>query len=103
MQFTSLILSNVEVSPGYWRMRMTAPPECASARPGQFIMVRVTGAIDPLLRRGLRLDFPHELPYTVPGLPFSFLEKDERGMLRVKGHREDFPLTFTLKMTKETP
>jgi len=57
--------------------------------------------IDPLLRRGLRLDFLHELPYTVPGLPFAFLEKDARGMLRMKGRHEDFPLTFTLKMTKE--
>jgi SAM-dependent methyltransferase len=57
--------------------------------------------LDPLLRRGLRLDFLHELPYTVPGLQFEFLEKDERGMLRVKGRHEDFPLTFTLKMTKE--
>ena len=59
--------------------------------------------IDPLLRRGLRLDFLHELPYTIPGLPFTFLEKDARGMLRVKGHHEDFPLSFTLSMTKETP
>jgi SAM-dependent methyltransferase len=57
--------------------------------------------IDPLLRHGLRLDFLHELPYTVPGLPFPFLEKDEGGMLRLKGHHEEFPLTFTLKMTKE--
>jgi dihydroorotate dehydrogenase electron transfer subunit len=51
MQFTSMILSNAEVSPGYWRMRMTAPPEFSSATPGQFVMVRVSGAIDPLLRR----------------------------------------------------
>ena len=51
MQFTSMILSNAEVSPGYWRMRMTAPQEFASAAPGQFVMVRVNGAIDPLLRR----------------------------------------------------
>ncbi|MDD5285636.1 MAG: dihydroorotate dehydrogenase electron transfer subunit [Desulfuromonadaceae bacterium] len=51
MQFTSMILSNAEVSPGYWRMRMTAPQEFASASPGQFVMVRVNGAIDPLLRR----------------------------------------------------
>ena len=57
--------------------------------------------LDPLLRRGLRLDFLHELPYTVPGLPFAFVEKDDRGMQRVKGHHEDFPLSFTLKMTKE--
>jgi SAM-dependent methyltransferase len=59
--------------------------------------------IDPLLRRGLRLDFLHELPYTVPGLSLPFLEKDEQGMLRVKGHHDDFPLSFTLKMTREGP
>jgi dihydroorotate dehydrogenase electron transfer subunit len=51
MQFTSMILSNAEVSPGYWRMRMTAPHEFAVAVPGQFVMLRVSGAIDPLLRR----------------------------------------------------
>ena len=51
MPFTSMILSNAEVSPGYWRMRMTAPPEFAAAQPGQFVMVRVNAAIDPLLRR----------------------------------------------------
>ena len=51
MQFTSMILSNVEISPGYWRMRLTAPQEFSAATPGQFIMVRVSGAIDPLLRR----------------------------------------------------
>ena len=58
--------------------------------------------LDPLLHHGLRLDFLHELPYTVAGLPFDFLEKDDRGLLRVKGHHEDFPLSFTLKMTKES-
>jgi dihydroorotate dehydrogenase electron transfer subunit len=51
MQFKSLILANVEVSPGYWRMRMTAPPAACQAMPGQFVMVRVRDAIDPLLRR----------------------------------------------------
>ena len=51
MQFTAMVLSNAEVSPGYWRMRMTAPPEFSAAAPGQFVMVRVNGAIDPLLRR----------------------------------------------------
>lgn len=51
MQFTAMVLSNIEVSPGYWRMRLTAPNEFAVASPGQFVMVRVNGAIDPLLRR----------------------------------------------------
>ncbi len=51
MQFKSQVLSNVEVSTGYFRMRMTAPPVVLDARPGQFVMVRVNKAIDPLLRR----------------------------------------------------
>ncbi len=51
MQFKSMIISNIEVSPGYFRMKMTAPPAAGSAIPGQFIMVRVRDAIDPLLRR----------------------------------------------------
>lgn len=51
MQFTAMVLSNVEVSPGYRRMRLTAPLEFAAARPGQFVMLRVGSGIDPLLRR----------------------------------------------------
>ena len=57
--------------------------------------------IDPLLRRGLRLDFLHELPYTCPACRSRSSRRTIDGMLRVKGHHEDFPLTFTLKMTKE--
>ena len=51
MQFKSMILSNSEVSPGYWKMRMTAPEQFSAAQPGQFVMVRINAAIDPLLRR----------------------------------------------------
>lgn len=51
MQFKSMVLSNVEVSPSYFRMRMTAPPTIGSSCPGQFVMVKVNPAIDPLLRR----------------------------------------------------
>jgi SAM-dependent methyltransferase len=57
--------------------------------------------IDPLLRSGLRLEFLHELPYTVPGLPFTFLERCDDGLLRVRGHHDDVPLSFSLLMTKE--
>ncbi len=57
--------------------------------------------VDPLVRNGLRLEHFHEFPFTVPGLPFSFLEPDEAGMLRVAGHRDSFPLSFSLLMTKE--
>jgi len=51
MQFKSMILSNVELSPGYFRMRMTSPSELLHSVPGQFLMLKVTDSIDPLLRR----------------------------------------------------
>ena len=51
MQFKSMVVSNVELSPGYFRMRMTAPHDLAAAAPGQFLMLKVSDAIDPLLRR----------------------------------------------------
>lgn len=51
MQFKTMVISNTGVSPGYYRMRLTAPREMLTSRPGQFIMVKVRDAIDPLLRR----------------------------------------------------
>ena len=53
MQFASQILSNVEIARDYWRIRLTAPREFAAATPGQFVMVRIGGGLDPLLRRPL--------------------------------------------------
>ncbi|GHU30952.1 dihydroorotate dehydrogenase B (NAD(+)), electron transfer subunit [Betaproteobacteria bacterium] len=53
MQFSSKILSNVRIAPDYWRIRLTAPQEFVSARPGQFVMVRIADGITPLLRRPL--------------------------------------------------
>lgn len=75
MQFTAMILSNMEVSPGYWRMRLTAPPEFAAAAPGQFVMVRVSGAIDPLLRRPFGIfDFGCYTPAQSGAVPQPFFE-----------------------------
>ena len=51
MQVTATVLFNQQVAPGYWRIRLTAPAAFADAEPGQFVMVRVGNAIDPLLRR----------------------------------------------------
>lgn len=51
MQFKSMVVSNHEVSPGYYRVRLTAPLAILEAKPGQFVMVRVRDGIDPLLRR----------------------------------------------------
>ena len=47
--------------------------------------------IDPLLRRGLRLDFLHELPVHVPDSSSSSSRRTTRGWLRVKGHHERLP------------
>ena len=51
MQFKSEILSNQEIAPAYWRIRLSAPPSFVTAKPGQFIMVQVSDSISPLLRR----------------------------------------------------
>lgn len=51
MQFKSLVISNEQISPGYCRIRITAPRELMQSKPGQFVMVRVFEGIDPLLRR----------------------------------------------------
>ncbi|MBC8018193.1 MAG: dihydroorotate dehydrogenase electron transfer subunit [Verrucomicrobia bacterium] len=75
MQFTSMILSNAEVSPGYWRMRVTAPQEFAAASPGQFVMLRVSGAIDPLLRRPFGIfDVGVHTPAQSGAVPQPFFE-----------------------------
>jgi len=75
MQFTSMILSNVEVSPGYWRMRLTAPQAFAAAHAGQFVMVRVSAAIDPLLRRPLAIfDVGMHTPAQSGSQPQPFFE-----------------------------
>jgi len=58
--------------------------------------------LTPLLRRGLRLEYLHEFPFT-RGLRMPFLESGEDGWQRVEGGRSDIPLSFSLKMTKEAP
>ena len=79
MQFTSMILSNVEISPGYWRIRLTAPQEFGAAKPGQFVMVRIGGGIDPLLRRPFAIfDIGTHVPAqsgAVPQVCFEMLYK----------------------------
>ena len=48
----------------------------------------------------MRLDFLHEFPFT-EGLALPFLERGADGRQRLKGGRDDIPLSFSLKMTKE--
>jgi dihydroorotate dehydrogenase electron transfer subunit len=47
----TMVLSNQELSPGYFRMRLLAPGYSAAARAGQFLMFRVQLSQLPLLRR----------------------------------------------------
>lgn len=45
------ILSHSDVGRGYFRLRLRAPAVAASAGPGQFVMLRVSENLDPLLAR----------------------------------------------------
>jgi len=75
MQFRSMVISNTEISPGYFRMRLTAPRELLSSQPGQFIMVRVRDAIDPLLRRPFGIfDLGNAPPEFSGGVEQPYLE-----------------------------
>ena len=56
--------------------------------------------LTPLLERGLRLEHLHEFPYT-RGLDLPCLEQRKDGWQHLSGGRDDLPLSFSLKMTKE--
>lgn len=47
----TIVLSNQEISPGYFRMKILAPGYSELAQPGQFVMFRVQRSMQPLLRR----------------------------------------------------
>jgi len=49
--FKTIVLSNQEISPGYYRMKILAPGYTKLANPGQFVMFRVQRSLPPLLRR----------------------------------------------------
>jgi dihydroorotate dehydrogenase electron transfer subunit len=49
--YRTKIISNQEISPGYFRMRILTPGFGEKAHPGQFIMFRVQRSLPPLLRR----------------------------------------------------
>jgi dihydroorotate dehydrogenase electron transfer subunit len=49
------IIVNQKISSRYYRMRILCPPLARRARPGQFVMARVTQLFDPLLRRPLSI------------------------------------------------
>ena len=67
--YQTIILSNLEIAPGYWRMRILAPGFAASAQPGQFVMLRTEQALPTLLRRPFGIFRTGCLPPECAGLP----------------------------------
>jgi dihydroorotate dehydrogenase electron transfer subunit len=67
--FKTRVLSNQEISPGYFRMRILAPGIGGSVRPGQFLMFRVQQSVAPLLRRPFGLFRTGFLDADCEGLP----------------------------------
>lgn len=67
--YKTIVLSNQEISPGYFRMRILAPGFGAAARPGQFVMLRVQTSLPPLLRRPFGIFRTGLLPPDCEGLP----------------------------------
>ncbi|MBW2689996.1 MAG: dihydroorotate dehydrogenase electron transfer subunit [Deltaproteobacteria bacterium] len=67
--YRTKIISNQEISPGYFRMKILAPDFGEKAHPGQFIMFRVQRSLPPLLRRPFGIFQTGFLPADCDGLP----------------------------------
>ena len=90
----SMIIFNQEISSGYYRMRILCPEIASKAKPGQFVMVRITQLLDPLLRRPFGIhrlclerdnDTPQNYPscveilYRIVGKGTRILSQKKRG------------------------
>jgi dihydroorotate dehydrogenase electron transfer subunit len=67
--FKTTILSNQEISPDYYRMKILAPGISDLAQPGQFVMFRAQSTDEPLLRRPFGIFQTGTLPSDCDGLP----------------------------------
>jgi len=67
--YRTKIISNQEISPGYYRMRILAPGFSETAHSGQFVMFRVQRSLPPLLRRPFGIFRTGSLPADCDGLP----------------------------------
>ncbi|MBC8473786.1 MAG: dihydroorotate dehydrogenase electron transfer subunit [Candidatus Omnitrophica bacterium] len=75
------ILSNKEIAPGYFRMALDAPYIARHAKPGQFVQVRCSEGLEPLLRRPFSI---HRIPsieilYEVVGRATGILSEKHAG------------------------
>ena len=60
VQETVVVVENVEVAQGTWRLRFRCPAIAATAQPGQFIMLRLADRNDPLIGRPLAVYNLHQ-------------------------------------------
>lgn len=60
------ILCNDKISQGYFKMALDAPAIARGARPGQFVQIRCSDCLDPLLRRPFSI---HRIPSSVYRTP----------------------------------
>lgn len=67
--FNTPVVSNQEVSPGFFRMRVLAPGFGEMVRPGHFVMLRVRKSSAPFLRRPFCVFRTGFLPPECDGLP----------------------------------
>ncbi len=67
--YQTIILSNQEISPDYFRMRILAPGFAMVAQPGQFVMLRPELALPTMLRRPFGIFRVGCLPPECDGLP----------------------------------
>ena len=58
--------------------------------------------VTSLIEAGLEVEHLHEFPYT-RGLRFPFLEQGPDGWQRIRGHEEDYPLSFSLRARRPGP
>ena len=78
------IIFNKRLAPETFLMAMESPAVVANARPGQFVMIRVTSGIDPLLRRpfsicATRGDDLFLILYKVVGRGTALMSKAKEG------------------------
>lgn len=67
--YSTTILANHEISPGYFRMKLLAPGFGSLARPGQFLMIRPGTGLPTMLRRPFGVLRCGTLPPECAGLP----------------------------------
>ncbi|HEX9021954.1 MAG TPA: dihydroorotate dehydrogenase electron transfer subunit, partial [Nitrospirota bacterium] len=81
---TAKILSHASAGRGYYRIVLKAPDAAAMALPGQFVMLRVSDNLDPLLARPFGISSvvsrsSIEILYRVAGRGTALLTRSEAG------------------------